>query len=187
MIVPKPESVNTRSIGSLGIVCVSFSSTSSAITRMIVSVSSSSPCPVAAETRTTGASSRNVPFNSSCISSSTNSSHSSSTRSHLLRTRMLFLIPRSPRMSICSLVCGMIPSSAATTSMTRSIPTTPATMLLINFSWPGTSMIPTRSPFFKSNQVNPRSIVIPRRCSSSQRSVFRPVRALINVVFPWSM
>ena len=78
-------------------------------------------------------------------------------------------------------------NDAATTSMTRSIPTTPATMLLINFSWPGTSMIPTRSPFFKSNQVNPRSIVIPRRCSSSQRSVFRPVRALINVVFPWSM
>ena len=150
IIVPKPDRVNARSIGSLGIVCVSFATTSSDISCWIVSVSSSSPCPVAADTLTTGAPSKKVPSSSSWISSSTSSSHSSSTRSHLLITRMLFLIPRSPKMSMCSLVCGMIPSSAATTKSTRSIPTTPATMLLINFSCPGTSMIPTRSPFFRS-------------------------------------
>ena len=187
MIVPNPDNVNARSIGSRGIVLISFGSTSFAVICSITSIKCGIPSPVAADTSTIGASSRKVPSSSSLISSSTSSSHSSSTRSHLLITRMLFSIPSSPRISICSLVCGMIPSSAATTSMTRSIPTTPATMLLINFSCPGTSMIPTRSPFFRSKYVNPRSIVIPLLCSSSHRSVFRPVSAFIKVVFPWSI
>ena len=187
MIVPNPDRLNTRSIGSRGIVFTSFSTTSSAVSRSITSISSGIPCPVAADTSTIGACSRNVPSNSSLISSLTSSSQSSSTRSHLFNTRILFSIPSSPKMSMCSRVCGMIPSSAATTSMTRSIPTTPATMLLINRSCPGTSIIPTRSPFFKSKYVNPKSIVIPLLCSSSHRSVFRPVSAFIKVVLPWSI
>ena len=187
IIVPNPDNVNARSIGSLGIVCTSFDTTSSLVICTIVSISESNPSPVAADTFTTGACSRNVPCSSSFTSSSTNSSHSSSTRSHLFSTIMLFSIPRRFRISICSLVCGIIPSSAAITNRTRSIPTTPATMLLINLSCPGTSIIPARSPLGRSKYVKPRSIVIPLLCSSSQRSVFLPVNALINVVFPWSM
>src|SRR6266702_3674708 len=37
------------------------------------------------------------------------------------------------------------------------------------------------------NGANPRSIVIPRRFSSSQRSVSTPVRAFTSAVLPWSM
>ena len=165
---------------------MSFSVTSFSVIFWIIFTSSESPSPVAADTFTTGADSRNVPFSSSRISSSTSSSHSSSTRSHLLRTIILFSIPSSPRISMCSLVCGMIPSSAAITSITRSIPTTPATMLLMKRSCPGTSIIPARSPFGRSKYVKPRSIVMPLLCSSSHRSVFLPVSALISVVLPWS-
>ncbi len=43
-------------------------------------------------------------------------------------------IPSSVQMSRCSLVWGMMPSSAAITSSTKSIPVAPATMFLTNFS-----------------------------------------------------
>ena len=165
-------------------VWMSFCTTSSLVWCSISFTRSSSPAPVAADTLTSGACSRNVPESSSLTSSSIISSHSSSTRSHLFSTMILFSIPRRFRISMCSLVCGMIPSSAAITRSTRSIPTTPATMLLMNFSCPGTSMIPARSPPGRSKYVNPKSIVIPLRCSSSQRSVFLPVSALISVVLP---
>ena len=127
-------------------------------------------------------------MNICCISSqiccSTISSHSSSTRSHLFKTTRMFSTPRRRKIARCSLVCGIIPSSAAITRRTRSIPTTPAVILEINFSCPGTSMIPTRSPSVKSIHVNPRSIVIPRAFSSFRRSVSLPVNALISVVLP---
>ena len=185
--MPNPVSENTRSIGSLAIPFSSFSLDNSFCIFAISSLSASMPSPVAEETLTTGAFSTMVPFNSSFISSSTISSHSASTRSHLLITKITFSMPKSSNISKCSLVCGIMPSSAATTSKTKSIPTTPATMLLINFSCPGTSIIPHRVPSFISNQVKPSSIVIPRSFSSFRRSVFLPVNARIKVVFPWSM
>lgn len=58
MIVPNPDRLNTRSIGSRGIVFTSFSTTSSAVSRSITSISSGIPCPVAADTSTIGACSR---------------------------------------------------------------------------------------------------------------------------------
>src|SRR4030065_1166603 len=70
---------------------------------------------------------------------------------------------------------------------TRSIPQTPATMCLTNFSWPGTSMMPIRIPLGRSKKVNPSSVVIPLSFSSFSRSVSTPVRALTREVFPWSM
>ena len=55
-------------------------------------------------------------------------------------------MPSSPQMSRCSRVCGITPSSAATTSTTRSMPTAPATMVRTKRSCPGTSTTPTVSP-----------------------------------------
>ena len=52
----------------------------------------------------------------------------------VLRTMMPRGISRSRQISKCSRVCGMTDSSAATTSMTRSIPPTPASMFFTNFS-----------------------------------------------------
>jgi hypothetical protein len=49
-------------------------------------------------------------------------------------------------MARCSRVCGITPSSAATTSRAWSTPTAPAAMVWTNFSWPGTSMKPSTSP-----------------------------------------
>ena len=46
----------------------------------------------------------------------------------------------------CSRVWGITPSSAAITSMTRSIPPTPASMFFTNRSWPGTSTMPRVMP-----------------------------------------
>ena len=45
-------------------------------------------------------------------------------------------------MARCSRVCGMMPSSAATTSSARSTPDAPATMVRTKSSWPGTSTTP---------------------------------------------
>ena len=87
----------------------------------------------------------------------------------------------------CSRVWGITPSSAAITSTTRSIPPTPATMVLTNRSWPGTSTIPARVPSGRLRNANPSSMEMPRSFSSFRRSVSVPVRALTSVVLPWSM
>ena len=47
--------------------------------------------------------------------------------------------PSSRQMSKCSRVCGITDSSAATTSITASMPPAPASMFFTNRSWPGTS------------------------------------------------
>ncbi len=49
-------------------------------------------------------------------------------------------------MARCSRVCGMTPSSAAITSITKSMPVAPASMLCTRPSWPGTSTKPMISP-----------------------------------------
>jgi hypothetical protein len=47
------------------------------------------------------------------------------------------------QMARCSRVCGIGPSSAATTSSTKSMPVAPASMLCTSRSWPGTSTKPS--------------------------------------------
>ncbi len=42
--------------------------------------------------------------------------------------------------SIASLVCGMMPSSAATTSTAMSVTLAPRARISVNASWPGVSM-----------------------------------------------
>ena len=69
-----------------------------------------------------------------------------STRSILVTTPVISATPISSRMSRCSRVCGRGPSSAATTSSTRSIDSTPASMFGRNRSWPGTSTKPSSVP-----------------------------------------
>jgi hypothetical protein len=83
----------------------------------------------------------------------------------------------------CSRVCGMTDSSAATTSSTASIPPTPASMFLMNRSWPGTSTNATLNPPI-STCANPRSIVMPRAFSSFNRSGSVPVNARTSVLLP---
>ena len=53
-------------------------------------------------------------------------------------------LPSRRQMSKCSRVCGLMDSSAAITSSTRSMPPTPASMLRTKRSWPGTSTKPRR-------------------------------------------
>ena len=90
-------------------------------------------------------------------------------------------------MSKCSRVCGLMDSSAATTKSTRSIPPTPASIFLINLSWPGTSTKPRRKSRARSRCANPKSMEIPRCFSSFNRSVSMPVKARTRAVLPWSI
>ncbi len=47
---------------------------------------------------------------------------------------------------IASMVCGMTPSSAATTRMTMSVTPAPRARIAVNASWPGVSMNVICSP-----------------------------------------
>src|SRR6202049_845307 len=96
-------------------------------------------------------------------------------------------MPNNIQMSKCSRVCGLIDSSAAITKRTRSMPPTPASMFLMNLSWPGTSMKPKRTLSDASRCAKPRSMEIPRCFSSLRRSVSMPVKARTRAVLPWSM
>ena len=87
----------------------------------------------------------------------------------------------------CSRVCGMTPSSAATTSSTTSMPVAPATIWRTNFSWPGTSTTPIVRPLGRSSRAKPSSMVMPRSFSSGRRSGSVPVSALTSADLPWSM
>ena len=185
-MVPKPCKLNTLSIGSLGRPLGLFSGRVCSISK-IASLQSSMPAPVLVDSSRILAFSSIVPWNSSRISSFTMEIQSSSTKSHFVKTTIQLSTPRRASISKCSLVWGIMPSSAATTKSTISIPQTPETICWINFSWPGTSITPQRVPSFKSNQVKPNSMVIPRFCSSFRRSVSLPVKARIKEVFPWSM
>src|SRR5712692_5069041 len=145
------------------------------------------PVPVLELTATAGAPSRNEPRTNSSTSSRTNSRMSLSTRSALVSTTIPFRMPNKRQMSKCSRVCGLMDSSAAITKRTRSMPPTPASIFLMNLSWPGTSTKP-RSTFCEvAKCAKPRSMEIPRCFSSFRRSVSMPVSAPTSAVLPWSM
>src|SRR5882762_8946260 len=78
-------------------------------------------------------------------------------------------------------------SSAAITNRTRSMPPTPASMFLMNLSWPGTSTKPRRTFCEMARCAKPRSMEMPRCFSSFKRSVSMPVSAPTSAVLPWSM
>ena len=184
--VPAPATAKTRSIGNRNRSSAGRSTRSFA-TRRSADRSSSSPSPVSADVAIDGSHGTRLRFSRSLTSDRTRSSHSGSTKSCLVMTGMPRPTPSSSMMARCSSVCGMSPSSAATTSRATSMPVAPASMLRTNPSCPGTSttLAWTWSP--RGSGAKPRSIVIPRRFSSSHRSVSTPVRALTSAVLPWSM
>src|SRR5205823_1260376 len=144
---------------------------------------SSSPARVFALTGTIRACSRNDPRKYSSASSRTSSSVSLSTRSLFVNATTPRCTPSNRQISKCSRVCGLMDSSAAITSSSTSIPAAPASMLLTKRSCPGTSTKPKRTPF-SSRKAKPKSMVMPRRFSSSRRSGCVPVRASTNADFP---
>ena len=178
-IVPKPSTENTRSMGRRNGVRALFSSACSVRT-WSASRRASMPSPVRMDVRRIGLSSKNVPLTRLLTSSSSMFSQSSSTKSVFVSTMSPSFTPSSCRMSRCSTVCGMKPSSAATTSIARSTPPAPASMFLM------TSTTLAQLPSGKSRRAKPRSIVMPRFFSSASRSVSTPVSALTSSVLPWS-
>ena len=70
-----------------------------------------------------------------------------STRSILVSATAPPFTPSRSMISKCSRVCGITPSSAATTSSTKSMPVAPASMLCTKRSCPGTSMKPSTAPW----------------------------------------
>ena len=187
--VPNPFMLNTRSMGRRGRALESLAGISAAAATRAC-FKRSNPAPDTELTGIMGAlrAERNDPRRNSSTSNFTTSSVSRSTRSDFVSTAMPRRTASSRQMSKCSLVCGLIPSSAATTSSTKSIPPTPASMLRTKRSWPGTSTKPRRigSPSgpVRSRCANPMSMVMPRRFSSSRRSVSIPVRAFTKAVLP---
>ena len=185
--VPKPFMVNTRSMGSRKYAEESFAGTSLA-TRASSRLSSSTPAPAFELTAITGASARNEPRKKSATSKRATAKVSSSTRSALVSTVMPRRTANSRQISKCSRVRGLIDSSAAITNSTTSMPPTPASMLRTKRSCPGTSTNPRRSfsPPRPENSrwANPRSMVMPRRFSSCNRSASIPVSALTSAVLP---
>ena len=143
--------------------------------------------PRRAETANMGLCSRNVPRTACRTSSWASSRKSGSTRSALVSTTTPSCTWRRERMSRCSRVWGMTPSSAATTKRTASMPEAPATICRIKRSCPGTSTRLTTRPLGSTRGAKPKSMVIPRRFSSLRRSQSTPVRAFTKVVLPWSI
>ncbi len=70
-----------------------------------------------------------VGANSASICAFTVRIRASSTRSILVKATAPWVIPSSSSIARCSRVCGITPSSAATTSSAKSIPPTPATIV----------------------------------------------------------
>ena len=162
--VPKPVRVKTRSRGRRKSPVASRGGRAATASAR-ASVNSGNPNPASTLISTRGEFSRKVPAVNFFRSSRTNSIQSDSAKSHLVRaTRPLFR-PSSRRISKCSLVWGMTPSSAATTRRAISMPAEPANMFLMKRSWPGTSTTPARRPPGRSRWAKPDSMVMPRSFS----------------------
>jgi hypothetical protein len=181
--VPTPASENARSTGRRKR-SAPARGLSAAARRASRSRSWSSPCPLRTETASGGSNATGERPSHSATSSATSSSQSGSTRSALVTTGMPAATPRCSRMARCSRVCGMMPSSAATTSSARSIPEAPATIVRTKSSWPGTSTTPAVAPPGSASGAKLRSIVIPRRRSSASRSMALPVSAAMSADLP---
>jgi hemoglobin-like flavoprotein len=81
------------------------------------------------------------------ISARTSSMRARSTRSIFVSAIAPCVMPSNCTIARCSRVCGITPSSAAITISAKSIPHAPAAIVCTSFSWPGTSMKPSTSPF----------------------------------------
>ena len=101
---------------------------------------STTPSPRVAETGMMGAWARGVSASSAVTCWATSCTRASSTRSILVMATTPRSMPSSDRTARCSRVCGITPSSAATSSRAKSMPVAPEIIVCSSFSWPGTSM-----------------------------------------------
>ena len=106
----------------------------------------STPSPVSDDTGMIGASASPLSARASRIWAVTSARRSASARSALVSATSPCDRPSRSRIARCSRVCGMMPSSAATTSRARSIPPAPASIVWISRSCPGTSTKPVTVP-----------------------------------------
>ena len=113
--VPKPGFTKTRSIGRRRRAFLSRTDEEPS-SRPSVIFSSSKPAPVLEETVTMGAVPQRVSLRKSLSSSFTSSRNSASTRSALVMTTSPCGVRSSSKISTCSLVWGITPSWASTTS-----------------------------------------------------------------------
>ena len=84
--------------------------------------------------------------------------------------------------SIASFVCGMTPSSAATTMIAMSVTCAPRARMAVNASWPGVSRKTIRLPLW-STSLAPMCCVIP---PLSPEATFVSRIASRRLVLPWS-
>ena len=131
--VPNPFTENTLSILSLAGE-FSFLSSISLLISSIFLTRLSIPFLDIESTSTISALSKKVPLVFSLISSLTSSINPLSTTSHFVSTIIPFFTFKKDNISKCSIVCGITPSSPATTNSTISIPAAPANIFFINFS-----------------------------------------------------
>ena len=143
--VPTPASVKQRSTARRKFPCPAAAGCSAASCASRRS-SASMPSPVADETASSSASASEVPASIDRTSSPAAASRPASTRSLLVSATMPRDRPSRSMIARCSRVCGIGPSSAATTSSTQSMPVAPASMLRTSFSCPGMSTKPSRPP-----------------------------------------
>ena len=136
-----------------------FNSITSAV-RRIISISSSRPSPVLADTGTKIV----LPPQSSAINSySVNSCFTRSTLAlglSILLTATIISTPAAFAWLIASTVCGMRPSSAATTRIAISVELAPRIRIAVNASCPGVSRNVIFSPFTSTTEA-PMCCVIP--------------------------
>ena len=188
--VPAPRIVKQRSTHSCGR-ARSASSGRPARVSCMASRSAGRLAPVAALTATIDALANVVPDSASRVNSTATATVSSSTVSVLVSATTPCRTPNRSRISRCSYVWGIGPSSALTTSRAISAEDAPASILATKRWCPGrstkaivsTPRPPARS---RSNHANPMSIVRPRRRSSASRSGSIPVSARTRVDLPWS-
>ena len=179
--VPAPFTLKARSTHRRTGACASGTGTA-ARTSSSACRSAAMPSPVGADTGIMGASASGVP--ASCVRIS--AVRSTVARSLRVSAIMPCSTPSARKASRWSVDWACHPSSAATTKRTTGAGPTPASILPRNFSWPGTSTKATSAPEGSVVQANPKSMVSPRRFSSSQRSGSISVRARTRVDLPWS-
>ncbi len=141
-MVPMPGSVKLRSIAMRKLPPADRAPKRAACSRRCAP-SASTPVPSTDETGNTGQCAAGVPRSRDASCSSTAARRAASTASILVSAITPRVMPSCSRMSRCSSVCGMTPSSAATTSSARSMPVAPASMVCTKRSCPGTSMKPS--------------------------------------------
>ena len=94
--------------------------------------------------------------------------------------------PSASRAARCSAACGIHGSSAATTKSTAGTGPTPASIVEMNRSWPGTSTKATSPTSASEVQQYPSSMDRPRRCSSLEAVGVTAGECPTRVDLPWS-